>query len=90
MSIGALVLLVILLFVAVAVAVAQRSQNRVRQLRDVGMYPQPGAEADHDVDRSFSMVTRSRRSKCTALCTGLDSKEAKDAVEQRQRTLGLR
>ena len=90
MPLAAQLLLAILVFCALGLALVQRSQNRVRQLRDVGMYPQQGEEADADVDRLLQHGHKIAAIKVYRVVHRVGLKEAKDAVEQRQRTIGLR
>ena len=90
MPISAQLLLALLVVFALGFALVQRTQNRVRQLRDVGMYPQQGEEADDDVDRLLQHGHQIEAIKVYRAVHRVGLIDAKEAVEQRQRNLGLR
>ena len=70
-------------------ALVRRSQANVRRLRERGMYPQPGEESDEDVDRLLQHGHKIDAIKVYRAIYQVGLQEAKDAVEQRQRILGL-
>jgi ribosomal protein L7/L12 len=89
MSIGVQLLFVTLVLLALGLTLVQRSQNRVRQLREDGMYPPQGEEADADVDRLLQHGHKIEAIKVYRTVHRVGLKDAKDAVEERQKNLGV-
>ena len=89
LSLVILIGLGILVLLGGGYALVRRSQANVRRLRERGMYPQPGEESDEDVDRLLQHGHKIDAIKVYRAIYQVGLQEAKDAVEQRQRILGL-
>jgi ribosomal protein L7/L12 len=89
-QLGVQILIVIVALLALGFFMAQRSRNKVERLRRTGVYPRAGEETEADVDRLILKGHKIEAIKVFRALHGVDLKEAKDAVEQRQRELGQR
>lgn len=69
---------------------AYRSTQRLQKLRDSGVLPPAGRETDADVDRLLLHGQKIEAIKVFRALHGVDLKDAKDAVEKRERELGRR
>jgi ribosomal protein L7/L12 len=74
--------------IAFAVLVNWLTHRRVDKLRDAGIYPLEGQETDADVDRLIQMGRKIDAIKVYRAVHHVGLKEAKEAVEKRQRELG--
>lgn len=84
------ILLVIVALLLVGVLLAQSTTKKTDRLRGAGLYPQEGQETATDVDRLLQLGHKLHAIKVHRTLHGGGLKEAKTAVEKRQRELGLR
>lgn len=92
MSVGSelLILIPVLVLIALGLALARQNQRRVRRLHDAGGYPHEGTETDADVARLLLHGQKIAAIKVYRAVHGVGLKEAKEAVEKRQREMGSR
>ena len=74
----------------VLLVIARRIDQRTQRLRQEGLYPREGQETAGDVDRLLQLGHKIEAIKVYRALHGVGLKEAKEAVERRQRELGLR
>ena len=83
------ILLTIVVLLLLGFILAQRTQKKVQRLRQAGLYPQEGQESAADVDRLLQLGHKIEAIKVYRTIHRVDLKAAKDAVEKRQREIGL-
>ena len=66
----------------------QRRRSKIEDLRRTGVYPRPGEETEADIDRLIMKGHKIEAIKVFRALHDVDLKEAKEAVEKRQRGLG--
>lgn len=88
MTVG--ILVIIAAFLALGFFLAQRSRNKAERLRKTGIYPLPGEETEEHVDRLIQGGHKIEAIKVFRILHGVGLREAKEAVEKRQREIGKR
>ena len=83
-------LLVIGVLLVLGLALAQRVQRRAERLREAGIYPVQGLETEADIDRLLGLGHKIEAIKVYRALHRVGLKEAKEAVEERQRELKSR
>ena len=83
-------LLVVVVLLVIFVFLARRTQQKTEQLRQAGLYPHEGQETSADVDRLLQLGHKIDAIKVYRKLHRVGLKEAKEAVETRQRDIGLR
>ena len=87
------ILLVILVAVVLgfmlSLVLAKRHQRKIQRLREAGMFPQKGQETDSDVDRLLQHGYKNEAITVYRFVHRVGLKEAKEAVDKRQRELFL-
>jgi len=89
-SVGVQILIVIVALLALGFFMAQRTRRKVERLRKTGVYPRAGEETEADVDRLIQKGHKIEAIKVFRALHDVGLKEAKEAVEKRQRDLGRR
>jgi hypothetical protein len=84
-----LVLVLVLVVFVLGWTLVRRQQGKVRDLRDSGVYPHEGTETDADVDRLLLHGQKIAAIKVYRAVHRVGLKEAKEAVEERQRGRGV-
>jgi ribosomal protein L7/L12 len=84
------ILIVIGALLALGFFMVQRRRSKVESLRRTGVYPRAGEETEADVDRLILKGHKIEAIKVFRALHDVDLKEAKEAVEKRQRELGRR
>lgn len=84
------VLIVIGALVVLGFAMARRRRDKIDNLRRTGVYPRPGEETEADIDRLIIKGHKIEAIRVFRALHDVDLKEAKEAVEKRQRELGRR
>lgn len=78
---------VVILFL-VGFGLARRIREKTEELRRSGVYPPEGQETDADVDRLIELGHKIEAIKVYRALHDVGLKEAKEAVERRQREMG--
>ena len=76
------VLLVVVGIILVVILISATNRARARQLRESGVYPQPGQGTDADVERLVMLGEKISAIKLYREINGVDLKTAKEAVEK--------
>ena len=84
------ILVVIGALIVLGVLMVQRRRSKIEDLRRTGVYPRPGEETEADIDRLIMKGHKIEAIKVFRLLHDVDLKEAREAVEKRQRELGRR
>lgn len=84
------ILIVIGALLVLGVFMVQRRRSKIENLRRTGVYPRPGEETEADIDRLIMKGHKIEAIKVFRALHDVDLKEAKEAVEKRQRELGRR
>ncbi|MEJ2152681.1 MAG: hypothetical protein P8Y29_06985 [Gemmatimonadota bacterium] len=82
------ILIVIGALLVLGSLMVQRRRKRIENLRRTGVYPRPGEETEADIDRLIMKGQKIEAIKVFRVLHDADLKEAKEAVERRQRELG--
>ena len=80
-------LLAAFLLVLVGFVANRYTAKKTRSLREAGVYPQEGQETDADVDRLLELGHKIEAIKVYRTLHQVDLKDAKPAVDKRQRDL---
>jgi ribosomal protein L7/L12 len=84
------ILIVIGALLALGFFMVQRRRSKIENLRRTGVYPRAGEETEADIDRLIMKGYKIEAIKVFRALHDVDLKDAKEAVEQRQRELGRR
>jgi ribosomal protein L7/L12 len=76
------ILLVVVGIILVVILIDAANRARTRQLRESGVYPQPGQGTDGDVERLVMLAKKISAIKLYREINGVELKTAKEAVEK--------
>ncbi len=82
------ILIVIGALLVLGSLMVQRRRKKIADLRRTGVYPRPGEETEADLDRLIMKGHKIEAIRVFRALHDADLKEAKEAVERRQRELG--
>ena len=87
---GIYVLIFIIVIFAILSMVVRRNETTMERQQDDVVHPQAGLEKEADVDRLILMGHKIEAIKVYRALHAVDLKEAKEAVEKREREIGSR
>ncbi len=87
---GAQVLVIILVLIGAGFVLVTLGRRKDEQLRNAGVYPREGQETAPDVDRLIQLGHKIEAINIYRKLHGTGLKEAKEAVEKREREIGVK